>query len=350
MRPLSSKPNVTPPSSAYPYARLKDDTGTNNGVPVDEQVYGDFHQFFERLMIEGGITPNGSPENATDGFQLNEALFNLAVKPSLSFNGNFNDQSPVDDIQYSSPQSMGDMASNDDTVFIAGYSGSNYTVDKYSLRNKTLQGFIFSTDNIANVAIDETHCWIFVDAFTKSIKAYDINTGIEDLTRTISLSSASYTGLKVKGGIVYIGDNTANEIKLFNSITGAAFPSIGVSLNNITDFDVDDRFLYMINSIDYVVTVFDRILGGVLWTFPVISTQPLLSIKTFANRIFILKGDVSTTTISIFDKNTFDLRQQESFFVQSGGIRKITIGGNLLMKMHQTSVNRIDLIAQKIDY
>lgn len=79
MRKLSTKPNTVTPGGDYPYGRIKDDTapGAKNGTPISEQVYGDFHQFFDKLMADAGITPNNLPENTANGFQLNQALDSL---------------------------------------------------------------------------------------------------------------------------------------------------------------------------------------------------------------------------------------------------------------------------------
>lgn len=74
MRSLANKTNVTAPDADYPYGRLKDNDGTGNGTPVNEQVYGDIHQFFEKLMAEAGLAANNLPENVTNGFQLITAL------------------------------------------------------------------------------------------------------------------------------------------------------------------------------------------------------------------------------------------------------------------------------------
>lgn len=73
-RSLASKPNVIAPGGNYPYGRIRDDDGTGNGTPVNELVYGDFHQFFARLMALAAVTPNDFPENNADGFQLITAL------------------------------------------------------------------------------------------------------------------------------------------------------------------------------------------------------------------------------------------------------------------------------------
>jgi hypothetical protein len=74
MRRLVNKTNVTPPSAHFSFGRIKDDDGTGNGTPVDEDVYGDMHQFFEKLMTEGGITANELPDGDYNGFQLFQAF------------------------------------------------------------------------------------------------------------------------------------------------------------------------------------------------------------------------------------------------------------------------------------
>lgn len=74
MRKLSNKTNVDAPSASYPYGRMRDNPGDNTGTPVNEEVYGDFHQFFEAMFAAAGITHNNLPESATNGFQSMDAL------------------------------------------------------------------------------------------------------------------------------------------------------------------------------------------------------------------------------------------------------------------------------------
>ena len=71
---LLSKVNVAPASGTYPFGNIKNDTGANDGTPVDVNTYADFHQFFESLMFSAGITPNNLPDNTVNGFQLIQAL------------------------------------------------------------------------------------------------------------------------------------------------------------------------------------------------------------------------------------------------------------------------------------
>lgn len=79
-RSLENKQNVQAPDSDYPYGRIKDDDGTGNGTPVNEQVYGDFHQFFAKLLSASGISPNELSENAYSGFQYFQALLEVISK------------------------------------------------------------------------------------------------------------------------------------------------------------------------------------------------------------------------------------------------------------------------------
>ena len=74
MKPLRDKPNTAAPTGIFPYGDIKDDLGENNGTPVNREVYGDIHQFVEELMVFGAVNPNGLPDNASNGFQIAQAL------------------------------------------------------------------------------------------------------------------------------------------------------------------------------------------------------------------------------------------------------------------------------------
>lgn len=71
---LQAKQNVSPQNSEYPFGNVRDNDGTNNGTPVNVEVYGDFHQFFAKMFDVSGLTYNNVPDNAYDGFQYYEAL------------------------------------------------------------------------------------------------------------------------------------------------------------------------------------------------------------------------------------------------------------------------------------
>lgn len=71
---LEDKPNVEAPGVDYPYGNIKDNTGLNDGTPVNKLVYADFHQFFAKLMDAAGVAYNDLPDNQTNTFQYFTAL------------------------------------------------------------------------------------------------------------------------------------------------------------------------------------------------------------------------------------------------------------------------------------
>jgi hypothetical protein len=92
MIPLNANGNVDNSDLVnYPGGRIRDNDGTNNGTGVNRSVYGDLHSTISKLMRLYAITPNGLPDNETNGFQLIEALRGLASKNDfiypLSTNG-----------------------------------------------------------------------------------------------------------------------------------------------------------------------------------------------------------------------------------------------------------------------
>lgn len=71
---LEDKANVTAPAAPYPYGDVKDNTGGNDGTPMDRSVMSDYFQFFAKMLAESGITPNDLLENDTNGYQYHQAL------------------------------------------------------------------------------------------------------------------------------------------------------------------------------------------------------------------------------------------------------------------------------------
>jgi hypothetical protein len=74
---LEDKPRVDAPDSDYPYGKIRDKTPTEGGTPINTEVYGDFHQFFAKMLAESGVVANGLPDNEYSGFQYFEAFINL---------------------------------------------------------------------------------------------------------------------------------------------------------------------------------------------------------------------------------------------------------------------------------
>ena len=76
MIPLKNKPNVNAPNSTWPFGELRNNPGDGSGTKVNEVMLGDQSQFFETMMVEGSVTPNGQLDNGANGFQLGTAFVN----------------------------------------------------------------------------------------------------------------------------------------------------------------------------------------------------------------------------------------------------------------------------------
>ena len=85
---LQSKPNTNAPSPAFPYGDLRDNPGDNTGTPVNRELLSDIIQTVEKIVDESGITPNGLLDNASNGWQLFDAMRKVFY-PYKEYVGNF---------------------------------------------------------------------------------------------------------------------------------------------------------------------------------------------------------------------------------------------------------------------
>lgn len=77
---LEDKDNVATPSAQYPYGDVRNKTTLANGTRWDRDMMSDIIQTSERIFALSGKTANGITDNATDGFQLYEALQTVVSK------------------------------------------------------------------------------------------------------------------------------------------------------------------------------------------------------------------------------------------------------------------------------
>ena len=64
----------------YPNARIRNNSGSNDGTPISESVYGDLHETAAKTMREANMTYNDLPDNVSNGYQLFEANKRIATK------------------------------------------------------------------------------------------------------------------------------------------------------------------------------------------------------------------------------------------------------------------------------
>ena len=71
---LENKQNVNAPNATFPFGDVKDNSGANDGTPLNRAVLSDYMQFFAKMLDASGVVPNGLLENNTNGFQYFLAL------------------------------------------------------------------------------------------------------------------------------------------------------------------------------------------------------------------------------------------------------------------------------------
>lgn len=58
---------IIPAGGDYPFGNIKDNP---SGTIIDVASNGDLQQYVQKMMFEGGVTPNNLPDNATNGWQV----------------------------------------------------------------------------------------------------------------------------------------------------------------------------------------------------------------------------------------------------------------------------------------
>ena len=64
--------HVLSPNSDYPQGNYNDDP--DNGTRANVKMFTDFGQFLSKLLAVNGTTPNGLPDNVTNGYQVFDAF------------------------------------------------------------------------------------------------------------------------------------------------------------------------------------------------------------------------------------------------------------------------------------
>lgn len=118
--------------SDYPNGRIKNNTGGNDGTPVNEFIYGDLHETKDKLMRLYGISYNGLPDNETNGYQFIQSLIALASKNDFTINLNISGDSLSVDLK------LGKLLDNETFIL------------KSSI-NKGVQTTIKGSDNVVKI-------------------------------------------------------------------------------------------------------------------------------------------------------------------------------------------------------
>lgn len=107
MKKTINKTNTIPINTDYPFGDIKNDDGTFNGTPINRELLADYVQFFEKMFFESGLNANGLPDNATNGFQLWQALENIST--NVKYRGGY-DYTTVSQVNANSDSYSGSLS------------------------------------------------------------------------------------------------------------------------------------------------------------------------------------------------------------------------------------------------
>jgi len=87
IKPSANIADTNNPTAAYPEGSARDDSGpfTEDGTPVLEYWLNDIWGFFQSILVEGGVSPNGNPDSLNNQQYLNalKNAFVRQVEPAL---------------------------------------------------------------------------------------------------------------------------------------------------------------------------------------------------------------------------------------------------------------------------
>jgi len=333
MRDLQNQTNVNPPTADYPNGQIRDDDGSGNGTPVDEAIYGDANQFLQKLARDAGITPNDLPDNTTNGFQLNEALSRLPGRFGLAYNGHFD--YPNGDFQVlTATEQLSSIYSDESGVY---YGNVNNGIAFFMVRAPHGNGFSdsyspFSTGApITAICSDLNYYYYSIDGVEINARLKSNDTNVPARTFPIAYNVVA---MEEQGGKLYVADVTNNEVKVYNSTTGALITSLAAGTANIIDISVSGNKLYIAVDLSTNILVYDTENGALVDTFSIggISAK---SVSVYGNTINVLAGGQMLS----FSKETHgeDFSRKETFYSASSWF-KVAAGGNYLF-VHDNAAN-----------
>lgn len=223
---IENFPNITAATSDYPKGAIKDDTGANDGTPVNKLVYDDVHQTHMKLLLMAGLTANNLPDNVTNGYQYVQALQKL-FKNYIGIAGNSVSTSfTVDDINKliitggsGSPVNTLPASStlqDGDTITFLNVGSGTFTVMEAVGDNIANNPGVFKPNDYVRLVLSKgLNLWFVVDyrqTVTPAIPAYVVN----------QISHAFPSGTT---HVLVYQTNISGNAALYNTTTGKFTPT-----------------------------------------------------------------------------------------------------------------------------
>lgn len=211
----------------YPNGRIKNNSGAGDGTPVNEFIYGDLHEFKDKLMRLASIEHNGLPDNEENSFQSIEALRDFGSKHDV-----IQTLTTASDVITVSVKLNTIIQNNESLICKAGFNyttetsikGSDGTV--YSLTvigNFKTNEYVRLIKNGSGVVLVRLVDSVSADAvisellFLKKASQAQENAGTLDTVATTPLTNKTVFGLRVN-------DDTASAHYLATALQNGIYP------------------------------------------------------------------------------------------------------------------------------
>lgn len=228
---LEDKQNVNAPNATFPFGDVKDNSGANDGTPLNRAVLSDYFQFFAKLLGDSGIVANDLLESDADGFQYIEALVDkieqsvlagVDIIPTNAIQDDAVDNDKIADGSIDGPKIVNGEITLDKM--------DNNSVDSDQYVDGSIDDEHLAEDRVKSVGVQlltktvEIGDW---DMDTDGIKAVAHGIGDHKKIRGISVIirddiDTNYSDLKISGGVL------AQNIQSVN---------IGLTRDNAGSFD-----------------------------------------------------------------------------------------------------------------
>ena len=235
-RLLKNKQNVDNTDANYPNGRIKDDDGSSNGTPVDEQVYGDLHQTEERGIeevrrFEGDSNVDKLPDSNLNDYQFHHARRKNQPYAELYKNGLFRDvltnlgvvDFVADCAVWTGELYVCDQGSNDVEVFRLDGSATR------TIANGVVAAAI--AIQVVYTGADQEPLIYIVDNVNNNVKVFGAYTGAPngsfDITTVISAPVSVHVDWVNQR--VYVLDG-GSRVEVFNQTTAAHIPGESFSV------------------------------------------------------------------------------------------------------------------------
>ena len=303
-RNLSQQTNIIAPTSDYPSGRIKDDTGAADGTPVNEAVYGDIHQFFAKLLRDASITPNNQPDNTTNGFQLFDAFYTLAISKPLEFAGIF--QHTYTTVNTSGTTANNPIFSDREYIYFSEVVSPvgippAHVVRRLNKKTSAINTVCQFTNAPKDIFVDDDYIYVIRD--NSGLNVFNKTTGANIPSKAIIINS-TLKGLCVYDGVIYIGDVIAGHVKRYDQSTLAQQASMGSGLSNITCISGGYKRLFVndLTSANKTVLVFNTTTGnqvaGEQWIPD--GTNSTTITRVYGGRIYCMVKTGSTRQLLVF--------------------------------------------------